>query len=113
MASAGAFLVQVMTLYAHSKKNLTDSAERFMLKDMTMKQMTWNKSRGMTLTELLAVLLIISLLVTIAVPVYVARQEDARIRVAQSECRRNCKAEDLVAVTHGFYVPFQLLDEFP
>jgi len=76
-----------------------------------MKPMTWNKSRGMTLTELLAVLLIISLLATIAVPVYVARQEDARVRVAQGECREIAMAEETVAAMHGFYVPFTLLDD--
>lgn len=78
-----------------------------------MKQLTLNNSRGLTLTELLAVMMIISLLATIAVPVYVARQEDARIRVAQGECREIAMAEDTVAAMHGFYVPFQLLDELP
>lgn len=78
-----------------------------------MKPMTWNKSRGMTLTELLAVLLIISLLATIAVPVYVARQEDARIRVAQGECREIAMAEETAAAMFSFYVPFQLLDDLP
>jgi prepilin-type N-terminal cleavage/methylation domain-containing protein len=78
-----------------------------------MKQIITNKSRGLTLTELLAVLLIISLLSTIAVPVYVARQEDARVRVAISECRQIAMAEETVAAMHGFYVPFQLLDELP
>jgi len=78
-----------------------------------MKQLTTNKSRGLTLTELLAVMMIISLLATIAVPVYVARQEDARIRVAQGECREIAMAEETVATMHGFYVPFQLLDELP
>ena len=78
-----------------------------------MKQITWNNRRGMTLTELLAVLLILSLLTTIAVPVYVARQEDARVRVAMADCRNIAQAEDMVATMHGFYVPFQLLDELP
>src|SRR5690606_231653 len=68
---------------------------------------------GLTLTELLAVMMIISLLATIAVPVYVARQEDARIRVAQGETREIAMAEEAVAAMHGFYVPFQLLDELP
>ncbi len=78
-----------------------------------MKQITTNRSRGLTLTELLAVLLIISLITTIAVPVFVARQEDARVRVALSECRQIAMAEETVAAMHGFYVPFQLLDELP
>jgi prepilin-type N-terminal cleavage/methylation domain-containing protein len=84
-----------------------------MLKDMKMKQLTTNTSRGLTLTELLAVMMIISLLATIAVPVYVSRQEDARIRVAQGETREIAMAEEAVAAMHGFYVPFQLLDELP
>jgi prepilin-type N-terminal cleavage/methylation domain-containing protein len=84
-----------------------------MLKDMKMKQLTMNDSRGMTLTELLAVMMIISLLATIAVPVYVSRQEDARVRVAQGETREIAMAEETVAAMHGFYVPFQLLDELP
>ncbi len=78
-----------------------------------MKQIKTNNSRGMTLTELLAVLMIISLLATIAVPVYVARQEDARVRVALTECRQISDAEEAVAAMHGFYVPFQLLDDLP
>ena len=78
-----------------------------------MKQLTLNNSRGLTLTELLAVMMIISLLATIAVPVYVSRQEDARIRVAQGETHEIAMAEEAVAAMHGFYVPFQLLDELP
>lgn len=78
-----------------------------------MKQMTLNNRRGLTLTELLAVLMILSLLTTIAVPVYVARQEDARVRVAITECREIAMAEDTVAAMHGVYVPFQLLDDLP
>lgn len=94
-------------------ENLTEFVERFMLKDMRMKQIKYNKSRGMTLTELLAVLMIISLLATIAVPVYVNRQEDAREGVAQGETREIANAEDMVATMVGFYVPFQLLDDLP
>ncbi len=78
-----------------------------------MKQIKTNNSRGMTLTELLAVLMIVSLLATIAVPVYVSRQEDARVRVALTECRQIADAEEAVAAMHGFYVPFQLLDDLP
>lgn len=78
-----------------------------------MKQLTTNTRRGLTLTELLAVMMIISLLATIAVPVYVSRQEDARIRVAMGEAREIAMAQENVAVMHGFYVPLQILDELP
>lgn len=78
-----------------------------------MKLNVTNRSRGLTLTELLVVMLIIGLLATIAIPVYTRRQEDARIRVAMAECREIAHAEEQVAIIHGFYVPFQLLDDLP
>lgn len=66
---------------------------------------------GVTLTELLVVLLIIAILATIAVPVYLNRVETARIRTAQAEVRELAVAEDMVAAVHGFYVPLQTLDD--
>lgn len=66
---------------------------------------------GVTLTELLVVLLIIAILGTIAVPVYLNRLETARVRTAQAEVRELAQAEDMVAATHGFYVPLQMLDD--
>jgi prepilin-type N-terminal cleavage/methylation domain-containing protein len=71
------------------------------------------KKRGLTLTELLVVMLIIGLLATIAIPVYTRRQEDARLRVAMGECREIAHAEEQCALFHGFYVPFQMLDDLP
>ncbi|MGI8906586.1 MAG: prepilin-type N-terminal cleavage/methylation domain-containing protein [Candidatus Sumerlaeaceae bacterium] len=78
-----------------------------------MKLNLTNRSRGLTLTELLVVMLIIGLLATIAIPVYTRRQEDARIRVAMAECREIAHAEEQCAIVHGFYVPFQVLDDLP
>lgn len=78
-----------------------------------MKLNLTNRSRGLTLTELLVVMLILGLLATIAIPVYTRRQEDARIRVAMSECREIAMAEEQCAIVHGFYVPFQVLDDLP
>jgi len=69
--------------------------------------------RGVTMTELLVVLLIIALLATIAVPVYLNRIEDARIRTAQLECRELAEAEDACAAIHSFYVALQVLDDVP
>ncbi len=66
---------------------------------------------GVTLTELLVVLLIIAILATIAVPVYLNRVEEARVRTAQGEVRELAVAEDMCAATHGFYVPLQVLDD--
>lgn len=70
-------------------------------------------NRGVTLTELLVVMLIISLLATVAVPVYVNRAENARVAIANAECREIAQAEEQCAILHGFYVPFQVLDDTP
>lgn len=69
--------------------------------------------RGVTLTELLVVLAIISLLATIAVPVYVQKTEQARRATARFEVRSIAEAEQSVAVAHGFYVPMHLLNNLP
>ena len=66
--------------------------------------------RAVTLTELLVVLAIISLLATIAVPVFVQKTHQARIATARMEVREIAMAEDMVAMTHGYYVPIHILD---
>jgi prepilin-type N-terminal cleavage/methylation domain-containing protein len=71
------------------------------------------KQAGVTLTELLVVLVIVSILATIAVPVYINKAENARIAVAQYECRQIADAEEACAAHHGFYVPLQLLNDMP
>lgn len=68
---------------------------------------------GVTLTELLVVLVIVSILSAIAVPVYMNKAENARKTAALSECRQLAEAEDACVVHHGFYVPLQLLDDLP
>lgn len=78
-----------------------------------MKRHMLHRHRGFTLTELLVVMVIIGLLSTIIVPVYISRMEDARIRVARAECREIAQAEEQCAILHGFYVPFQVLDDMP
>lgn len=69
--------------------------------------------RGFTLTELLVVMVIIGLLATIIIPVYIARMEDAKVRLARAECRELAQAEEQCAIIHGFYVPLQVLDDSP
>lgn len=66
--------------------------------------------KAVTLTELLVVLAIISLLATIAVPVYIQKTEQARIATARQETREIAMAEEQVGAIYGFYVPIHLLD---
>ncbi len=76
-----------------------------------MRRSDRHEAKGVTLTELLVVLAIIGLLATIAIPVYVQRTEEARVRTTQQEVREIAKAEEMVALNHGFYVPIQVLDD--
>ena len=78
-----------------------------------MKRFAIRKKTGVTLTELLVVLAIIGLLATIAVPVYVNRAEQAKVKIAWEETNAIGQAEEAIAVVHGFYVPIQLLDDVP
>jgi len=71
------------------------------------------KKRAVTLTELLVVVVIISLLATIAVPVYVNKAEQARIATAIQETRELANAEEQCAIAHGVYMPLQVLDDNP
>lgn len=74
----------------------------------------FRKSRqAVTLTELLVVLAIISLLATIAVPVYIQKTEQARIAIARQETREIASAQDQVFLLYGYYVPIHLLDTLP
>lgn len=75
-----------------------------------MKLMRNRVRRGVTLTELLVVIAIISLLSTIAVPVYVTRLQQARVATARAELRNIAEALQQCAVVHGYIVPINVLD---
>lgn len=66
---------------------------------------------GVTLTELLVVLVIISILSTLALPVYITHAEKARVATAQTEVKQLGDGQETVAAIHGYYVPLQLLDD--
>lgn len=71
------------------------------------------KRRAVTLTELLVVLAIISLLATIAVPVYLQKSEQARVAIARQEVREIADAEQQVFALYGYFVPIHILDNVP
>jgi prepilin-type N-terminal cleavage/methylation domain-containing protein len=77
---------------------------------VTMTFLKANHRSAVTLTELLVVLAILSLLATIAVPVYVQKTEQARRAIARVEARNIAQAQESVLATHGFYVPIHTLD---
>jgi prepilin-type N-terminal cleavage/methylation domain-containing protein len=78
---------------------------------MNAKRMLRAGRQGFTLTELLVVLLIIGLLATLAVPVYIAKRQQAMITVAQAEVRALAEAEKQCQLIHGYFVPLQMLDD--
>lgn len=78
-----------------------------------MRNIILRARRAVTLTELLVVLVIISLLATLAVPVFVQKVQQARVAIARSETRSIADAVQAVAITHGFVVPLQVLDNVP
>lgn len=69
--------------------------------------------RGVTLTELLVVLVIIGILATIAVPVYINHAERARVATAEQEVKEIAMSEDACGAIHGLYVPLFVLDDVP
>jgi prepilin-type N-terminal cleavage/methylation domain-containing protein len=69
--------------------------------------------KALTLTELIVVLVILSLLAAIAIPVFVHRAAEAKLRSTQQEVREIASAEELCGLTHGIYVPIQVLDDIP
>ncbi len=66
--------------------------------------------RGVTLTELVVVIAILSLLATIMVPMAFNRMEQARIVVAKEECRSIAEAMQTCGAIHGYFVPIRVLD---
>jgi prepilin-type N-terminal cleavage/methylation domain-containing protein len=66
-----------------------------------------------TLTELLVVLVIISILSTVAAPVYINQAERARTATAQQEVRELGSAMEACGLEHGRFVPLQTLDDLP
>lgn len=78
-----------------------------------MKRTNRTRNLAVTLTELLVVLVIISIIATIAMPVYINQSERAKFATAQMEARELARAVEMVGITHGRYVPLQVLDNVP
>lgn len=79
----------------------------------TPRALTTPARRGVTLVELLVVMLILTLLATLATPVFINRVNEARIATARTEVEEIAKAQQLCALTHGVYVPLQILNDLP
>jgi len=73
----------------------------------------FSQRRAVTLTELLVVIAIISLLATIAVPVFLQKSEQARVAVARQEVREIAAAEEQVYLLYGYFLPIHILDNVP
>lgn len=69
--------------------------------------------RGLTLTELVTVLAIMGFIATLLLLVFNKRMNEARITVAQAECKMLATAEEALAIDFGFYVPLQVLNDLP
>ena len=69
------------------------------------------RNTAVTLTELLVVLVIISILSTIALPVYISNAEKARISASEEEVLLIGEAMERCGILHGYYVPIQLLND--
>jgi len=65
---------------------------------------------GLTLTELLVVVAIIGIISLALIPAITQRTENARVATARQEVKELAMAEDSCAITTGYYVPLQLLD---
>jgi len=66
---------------------------------------------GLTLTELLVVVAIIGIISLALIPALTQRTENARVATARQEVKELAMAEDSCAITTGYYLPLQLLDD--
>lgn len=71
------------------------------------------RSYGGILIDTLVVVAAIALLTAVAIPVYLDRDEQAKVEQATAEIEALAEAEMAVAREHGFYVPLQMLDDLP
>lgn len=70
-----------------------------------------SRCAALTLTELLVVVVVISLLATIAVPVYTNQAAKARLALTLSEEKEIAEAEQHVAIDIGYYVRLYALND--
>lgn len=80
-----------------------------------MKAGTFSRAghQGLTLTELILVMAIMTLIATLAVPATVSRITQAKVSTAKAEVQALAQAQMMCGMTHGYYVPLQLLDDIP
>ena len=79
--------------------------------DAMPNRVTHAQPSGTTLTELLVVIVVLSLLASIAVPVAINRSTQGKISAARADVKALANAEEMVGMIHGFYLPLQVLDD--
>ncbi|MCE5229131.1 prepilin-type N-terminal cleavage/methylation domain-containing protein [bacterium] len=69
------------------------------------------RTAGVTMTELLVVVVVVSLLATIAVPVYTNQAAKARVATTTMEMKEIAEAEQRCAMEFGYYIRFYALND--
>lgn len=69
--------------------------------------MFYKKDRGVTLTEILVVIVIIAILAALALPQFTASRERALSREAKANLKLISVAEKIYRMREGFYFPFE------
>ncbi len=83
---------------------------RLIKREIEVIQLSYKKA-GLTLTELLVVVAIIGIIALALIPAITQRTENARIATARAEVKELAMAEDTCAITTGYYIPLQVLDD--
>ncbi|MEN6626403.1 MAG: prepilin-type N-terminal cleavage/methylation domain-containing protein [Candidatus Sumerlaeia bacterium] len=76
-----------------------------------MRLMKLTRRAGVTMTELMVVVVVVSLLATIAVPVYTSQAAKARVSTTLMEEKELAESEERVAMDIGYYIRFYALND--
>ncbi len=71
----------------------------------------YRHTRGVTMTELLVVVVVVALLATLAVPVYTNQAAKARVATTQMEMKQLAESMQRVAMDTGYYIRLYALND--